>query len=179
MEKLDAFVQKIPDSRLFRGLGALQKCILIVAGVIVFLLTIVTVFLRYIMKVNVLGLDEVILIVIFWLYFFGAAQGSMEDSQIKADMISTVIKNQKIVAVCHFLARVIECAVISVCIKWSIDYMQKDLAVMPYTVVLSIPLAVSHIAMLFGFILMLVYHLYWLLFDFSKAVHILRGEEMK
>lgn len=41
---------------------------------------------------NVLGLDEIILLVIFWQYFIGAAQGSREDSQIKADMVSTVVK---------------------------------------------------------------------------------------
>ena len=34
---------------------------------------------------------------------------------------------------------------------------------MPYTVVLSLPLILSHVAMLFGFLLMLLYHVYWLL----------------
>ena len=80
-----------------------------------------------------------------------AQQGSGEDSQIKADMVSTVVKNKTVVAWCHLLARIIECGVIGVCIKWSIDYILKDMSVMPYTVVLSIPLVLSHAVMLVGF----------------------------
>lgn len=163
MEKLKQLVNWLPGSGLFRFLDRFQKSILILASALVFVLTVITVFMRYILKINVLGLDEVILIVIFWLYFLGAAQGSKEDSQIKADMISTVAKNQMVIAVCHLIARIVECTVICVCIKWSVDYLIKDSAVMPYTVVLSLPLILSHVAMLFGFLLMLLYHVYWLL----------------
>ena len=143
MEKLDAFTRYLGNCGLFHFFDAIQKWVLVFTGIIVFVLTIATVFLRYVLTMNVLGLDEIILLVIFWQYFIGAAQGSREDS--------------------HLLARIIECGVIGVCIKWSIDYILKDMSVMPYTVVLSIPLVLSHAVMLVGFALMLLYHIYWLL----------------
>lgn len=177
MEKFDAFVQKLSKSRMFICLEFVQKSVLVAAGAAVFVLTIVTVFLRYVLKINVMGLDEIILVVIFWMYFFGAAQGSKDDSQIKADMIGTILKNKKIIAVCHLIARIVECTVIVICIKWSIDYLLKDAAIMPYTVVLAIPLIVSHMAMFFGFILMMIYHLYWLMAEAAGIVHVMRREE--
>ena len=152
MEKLDAFTRYLGNCGLFHFFDAIQKWVLVFTGIIVFVLTIATVFLRYVLTMNVLGLDEIILLVIFWQYFIGAAQGSREDSQIKADMVSTVVKNKTVVAWCHLLARIIECGVIGVCIKWSIDYILKDMSVMPYTVVLSIPLVLSHAVMLLSLI---------------------------
>lgn len=121
MEKLDAFTRYLGNCGLFHFFDAIQKWVLVFTGIIVFVLTIATVFLRYVLTMNVLGLDEIILLVIFWQYFIGAAQGSREDSQIKADMVSTVVKNKTVVAWCHLLARIIECGVIGVCIKWSIS----------------------------------------------------------
>ena len=108
MEKLDAFTRYLGNCGLFHFFDAIQKWVLAFTGIIVFVLTIATVFLRYVLTMNVLGLDEIILLVIFWQYFIGAAQGSREDSQIKADMVSTVVKNKTVVAWCHLLARIIE-----------------------------------------------------------------------
>ena len=178
MEKLDAFTRYLGNCGLFHFFDAIQKWVLVFTGIIVFVLTIATVFLRYVLTMNVLGLDEIILLVIFWQYFIGAAQGSREDSQIKADMVSTVVKNKTVVAWCHLLARIIECGVIGVCIKWSIDYILKDMSVMPYTVVLSIPLVLSHAVMLVGFALMLPYHIYWLLTELVN-VGTLKKEEQQ
>mgnify|MGYP000840756246 FL=1 len=69
MEKLDDFTKRLGSCGLFRFFDAIQKWILVLTGVIVFVLTIATVFLRYVLTMNVLGLDEIILIVIFWQYF--------------------------------------------------------------------------------------------------------------
>jgi TRAP-type C4-dicarboxylate transport system permease small subunit len=179
MEKLDDFTKRLGNCGLFRFFDAIQKWILVLTGVIVFVLTIATVFLRYVLTMNVLGLDEIILIVIFWQYFIGAAQGSREDSQIKADMVSTVVKNKAVVAWCHLLARIIECGVIGVCIKWSVNYILKDMSVMPYTVVLSIPLVISHAVMLVGFALMLLYHVYWLLTELVNVCALKKEKEEK
>ena len=76
MEKLDAFTRYLGNCGLFHFFDAIQKWVLVFTGIIVFVLTIATVFLRYVLTMNVLGLDEIILLVIFWQYFIGAAQGS-------------------------------------------------------------------------------------------------------
>ena len=66
MEKLDAFTRYLGNCGLFHFFDAIQKWVLVFTGIIVFVLTIATVFLRYVLTMNVLGLDEIILLVIFW-----------------------------------------------------------------------------------------------------------------
>ena len=179
MKELDAFTRYLGNCGMFHFFDAIQKWVLVFTGIIVFVLTIATVFLRYVLTMNVLGLDEIILLVIFWQYFIGAAQGSREDSQIKAEIYTLSLHDAlPILAWCHLLARIIECGVIGVCIKWSIDYILKDMSVMPYTVVLSIPLVLSHAVMLVGFALMLLYHIYWLLTELVN-VGTLKKEEQQ
>mgnify|MGYP000388108149 FL=1 len=68
MEKLDAFTRYLGNCGLFHFFDAIQKWVLVFTGIIVFVLTIATVFLRYVLTMNVLGLDEIILLVIFWQY---------------------------------------------------------------------------------------------------------------
>ena len=61
MEKLDAFTRYLGNCGLFHFFDAIQKWVLVFTGIIVFVLTIATVFLRYVLTMNVLGLDEIIL----------------------------------------------------------------------------------------------------------------------
>ncbi len=140
---------------------SIHRGLVITASVLVFVLTIITVILRYIFKTSIFGLDEVTMVVIFYVYFFGAAQGSLEDSQIRADMIGTLVHNQAVVDVCHCIARFIECIVTAICFGWSVTYIKNDIAVMPYSLVLKIPLLVTHITLLIGFLLMFMYSLVW------------------
>jgi TRAP-type mannitol/chloroaromatic compound transport system permease small subunit len=51
---------------------------------------------RYIFEVAISGLDEITGHTAVWLYLMGAAYGSFNRSQIKAEMIHLVIKNQRI-----------------------------------------------------------------------------------
>ena len=60
MEKLDAFTRYLGNCGLFHFFDAIQKWVLVFTGIIVFVLTIATVFLRYVLTMNVLGLDEII-----------------------------------------------------------------------------------------------------------------------
>lgn len=55
MEKLDAFTRYLGNCGLFHFFDAIQKWVLVFTGIIVFVLTIATVFLRYVLTMNVLG----------------------------------------------------------------------------------------------------------------------------
>ena len=65
MEKLDAFTRYLGNCGLFHFFDAIQKWVLVFTGIIVFVLTIATVFLRYVLTMNVLGLDEIILAMLY------------------------------------------------------------------------------------------------------------------
>jgi len=75
-----------------------QKTIMIFTSLsIVFLLTASTI-LRYFFKTDIPGVEELLLLPIFWLYFMGGSQASYEDSHISGELLSTYVKNKKILS---------------------------------------------------------------------------------
>lgn len=161
---MDNFIEKMinfQEWKLFRIFEKINKTFIIAASVIVFLLTIVTVVLRYILKISIFGLDEIIMLVIFYVYMFGASQGSLEDSQIRADMVSTIFHNRKVIEVCHTFARLVEACVLAVCFLWSVTYIGNDLRIVPTTTILKIPEIFTHITLLIGFLFMLIFSAAW------------------
>lgn len=161
--------------KMFRFFEKINKTFIIVASVTVFLLTIVTVVLRYILQISIFGLDEIIMIVIFYVYMFGASQGSLEDSQIRADMVSTLVHNKKVVEICHSFARLVETGVLAVCFIWSLTYIGNDLRIVPMTRILKIPVIFTHITLLVGFLFMLIFSIAWLLRQCCVTIKLFKG----
>lgn len=161
--------------KVFRIFEKINKFFVITASVVVFLLTIVTVVLRYILHISIFGLDEVIMLVIFYVYMFGASQGSLEDSQIRADMVSTLVHNQKIVEVCHSFARLVEVGVLVICFLWSITYIGNDLRINPTSTILRIPEVFTHITLLIGFLFMLIFSIAWFLRQCCVTIKAFKG----
>ena len=86
----DKFMQCLP----MKVLVILQKIILALASTFVFLAMVIEVFVRYVLKSDLFGIEEVILAAVFYLYFFGGSLAGYEDSQIKADLISGALRNK-------------------------------------------------------------------------------------
>ncbi len=162
MGKSSDFFNKLGDALLNKGVLKAQYWVMVVSSIVVFVLTIVTVVLRYIFKVNIMGLDEVILLAVMYLYFFGAAQGSFENSHIKAGLIETFCKNRIVVGVDKVLVKIVELAVVTICFIWSIQYLKTDLATAPVSPGLKIPMFCNHLAVFIGFLFMIVTQLGWL-----------------
>ncbi|MCJ7856641.1 TRAP transporter small permease [Lachnospiraceae bacterium NSJ-143] len=175
---MNNFIDKMinfKEWRSYRFFENVNRGIIILASVVVFVLTIVTVVMRYIFKISIFGLDEVVMVVIFYVYFFGAAQGSLEDSQIRADMIGTLVHNKLVINLCHCAARLIEAIVIGICFCWSVTYILKDFQVMPYSLVLKIPLVVTHLTFLIGFLLMFLFSMAWFIRQCCITIDSIKG----
>ena len=91
------FYDKMCQSFLAKGIRSFYQTAIFVSGMIILLAMVATVVLRYVLKMNLFGMDEIILCFVFWFYFFGGVNGSREDSQIRADVAATLIKNKKAV----------------------------------------------------------------------------------
>lgn len=64
--------------------------------------------LPYRQPIFIFGVDEVILCFAIWFYFLGGINGSREDSQIHADIVSFLFKSQKSVWTLRLISRLIE-----------------------------------------------------------------------
>ncbi len=124
------------------------------------------VFIRYVLKGNFYGSDEIILIFAFWLYFIGAAYGSYENSHIKADLLNMYIKNMHYKDMVNLAAQTLTTAVNGVLLFWAFEFMLWAIEKNPLTTALKIPILIPRAAIFVGLSLMLFYHAYYLFTNF-------------
>jgi TRAP-type C4-dicarboxylate transport system permease small subunit len=83
---------KIEQTTFWKGLLKFQKAFLIIFGLAVVLVLAVECLGRPV-KFNFKGYEELLVIMVFWLYMFGCAYGSGEESHIAADILSVMMKD--------------------------------------------------------------------------------------
>lgn len=149
----------IGNSLLARGVKKTYQWFLFASGAAIVLAMLATVLLRYVFKTNLFGIEEIILTVAMWFYFLGGANGSMEDSQISADIVSVFIKSEKVRRWLSLFTRVIEIVVLVFFIVMTVRLLAINFVRYPTTQGLKIPFVVPQMAILVGFVLMLLYSL--------------------
>ncbi|MCR4709467.1 MAG: TRAP transporter small permease [Clostridiales bacterium] len=162
------FGAKFEESGFWKVLRSIVEWLMIICSVCCSGVLIISTFMRYCMSKNWYGSDEIILIFAFWLYFMGAIYCSYEDSHIKADIVSSLVKNirtKDAVALVAGIVLVIINAVLIVCV---IPYLQDGFLRMPRTTSLKIPLVIPRIAIMLSMILMEFYHVYYLIKHFVE-----------
>ncbi len=127
---------------------------------------------RYIFHLDIYGNEEIILILAWWLYFIGAMNGSMEDSQIKAEMMDIFLKNRIVLMKIKGIAKIIEGIVFAASSVLSINLVKLNMIKMPKTTALKIPFTVAQFPIALGFIFMAFYAFYYV-----KGYH--RSAEVK
>jgi TRAP-type C4-dicarboxylate transport system permease small subunit len=112
---------------------------------------------RYVFEVAISGLDEITGHTAVWLYLMGAAYGSLDRSQIKAEMVHLVIKNQRILNIVRVISTLIGAVVAGYMVTWSYGYVRWSILKHEVTPTLQTPTVVFQIAILIGAILMVYY----------------------
>jgi len=156
-----------------------SKCWKIVYGIVGGLTSVVAAFLtlfvfitvisRYVFKSDIFGSEEIILLFTWWMYFIGGIGGSIEDSQIKADMIDVLVSNKIIVDICKGIAGILEFIVFVLCGILAANLVATNLVKMPVTTGLRIPMVCLQIPLVIGFFGMALYGLYWGLYYITRS----------
>ena len=162
------FGAKFEKSGFWKGLRTLVEWLMIICSVCCSGVLIISTFMRYCMSKNWYGSDEIILIFAFWLYFMGAIYCSYEDSHIKADIVSSLVKNIRTKDAVALVAGVVLVVINAVLIVCVIPYLQDGFTRMPLTTSLKIPLVIPRIAIMLSMILMEFYHVYYLIKHFVQ-----------
>lgn len=152
-------IARIGNSRFTKVIRNVYQSAIFLSGMIILLAMIATVLLRYVFKMNLFGMDEIILCFVFWFYFFGGVNGSMEDSHIRADVAATFIKSEKVLWGLRLVTRSIEIVVQVFLIVLSVQLFITNCQRMPSTQGLKIPYIVPQFAIVVGFILMTLYNI--------------------
>ena len=160
--------QEVPLSigRPLRILLAVQKAILVVCSLILAFVFFVVVILRYGFQADLFAYEEWVLMFAFWLYFIGGAQGSFENTHIKADFINAWVKSARIKWVIGIVTLGLETLVGAVLSYWGFLMVLEDAAQYPNwpaTVAWKIPFVVPRFGIFLGLTLMTLFtalHLY-------------------
>lgn len=161
------FVQKIKHSRFWRLTIRLQQTLLILMSVFVVLIMCVEVLLRYVFKSDLFGIEEIVVIAAFWLYFMGSSYGVYDKSHVKADIIPQLlsVRNAKKLSVVINFTIAILCIVYG---YWATDMVFYSIEWMPKTTGLRIPIFISQTSILLGYILMSFYSLVYSLEELAE-----------
>lgn len=148
------------ESILFKALLKIQNFLVAFTSGMVIIFVVTSVFMRYILKMDFTGSEELITIVAMWLYYIGGAKASMNEKHIRADILGPIIKTPKKRAIQGIVVDAISAGVISIFTWWGIQYVIWNFQKGVVSVALEIPLTVSQVALVVGFIFMLFFTLH-------------------
>ena len=161
-------IEDIPQGlhRPVRLMLALQKILLVAASLVLAFVFFFVVILRYGFEGDLFAYEEWVLVVAFWLYFIGGAQGSFDNTHIKADFMAAMISSARARWLLANLTLALELAALVVMCWWGAVMVLEDVAEYPgwpKTVAWKIPFVVPRFGIFLGFVLMGLYtalHLY-------------------
>ena len=130
-------IAKIENSIVFRALLKVEVAVLIITSVLAAAFVFAGVFLRYVLKSNFFGQEEILTVVAMWL--------------------SSAFKSPKAKKIVELVILVVSFAVILVFCIWGCEYMKFNLTFKSVTTGLKIPMYLSQLPLLVGFIMMELY----------------------
>lgn len=115
---------------------------------------------RYVLKSDLFAYEEWLLPTCFWIYFLGSAVGTYEDSQIRADILASLIKNERLKLLRKLAVTVIEFVITIILVYWAVLMLIDEIAYYPNwqtTIALEIPFIVPRMGIAIGLLFMAIY----------------------
>lgn len=146
-------------SAIDRGIMKLFSFVMAYANAAICIMILAGAFLRYVLKKDFYGQEELVLLVAFWMYFVGSAVATRKDTQVSADLVTSMLKSEKAIAILVFIRTVITAFLFGVLAKWAIDYLAWSVQMRPTTAVYKIPMYFVHASLVVSFVLSVLYQI--------------------
>lgn len=155
--------ERVENFFLWKWFLSIERFLMIFNSIAVVLTIATNVVCRYVLHINFAGSDEILIIFALWLYFIGGLYGNYEDIQIKADVLSIMVKKESVLRIFNIIQKAIALAVSIVLAVWAYQYLTFCLKVGGYTAVFHLPMLLSRGALVFGYMAPILYNVYHLL----------------
>ncbi len=162
--------KKAIAKKVWYGANTVQGFILFVLMMAVMILVFVQVVLRYVLRMPLMGIEELLLFPTIWLYMLGGAASSWERTHISCGILTLYIKRETSMAMFNIVKNVLSIVVCGWLMYWAHWYFTYSLRVMKESATLYIPLVFGESALFFGLLLMFIYTLVELGDDILKLV---------
>src|SRR5659263_290848 len=155
----------LSSKSLWNGLLCLQRWIMIVTSIFMVVIVFASVVIRYIFKSDLYGIEEIVTMVAFWLYFIGSSYGSYEKTQISADLITNCLKKEKHKQLLNIIKLIISLVILTIVLFWAFQFILFSIKMDPRSAIYRFPMIVPQSSILIGFILMTFYTIVYLYED--------------
>ncbi len=152
-------------SLLWNSLLTVQKIIMIITSLFLPIIVFASVIMRYIFKTDLYGIEEIVTLVAFWLYFIGSSYGSYDKSQISADILSGFMKNEKHKFILGIITQFVSLIILIVVDVWATQFIGWSLKMNPKTAIYRFPIVIPQLSVLIGLFLMTFYNFVYLVQD--------------
>lgn len=156
-------MNSIENTFLWKMAITILRLILILTSASAVLFIVISVFMRYILRSSLFGVEEIILLAAMWLYFIGGVYGSYKNNHITAEVLPTYIKSQRVKKILRIFVRAFCLAISIVFAVWGTIYIKWCFKVGGATVGLHIPLIYLRFPLYISFILMCLFNIYHLI----------------
>lgn len=140
-----------------KATNSIWNAIMIITCVAVTALIMIAALMRYILKIDFYGSEEIILYVAFWLYFIGSISSSRDNTHINANMISLFTHNPKIIRTIE-ACKTVFCLMIGLlALKWSFDYICWTFATGGRSSVFKMPTIIAQFPIFLSYAFWVIY----------------------
>ena len=141
------------------ALSKIIQAVVVILSLFVASAMVLGIVLRSVLNAPMLGLEEIILFSVMWLYMMGAALASRERSHLSADFVSVVVSNARVRHGLHLLATLVSLVMVLAFVVWSYDLLAWGFSKQRSTPVFQLPLYLSQASMFCASLLFLFYML--------------------
>lgn len=117
----------------------------------------IQVFLRYVLRAPLMGIEELLLFPTTWLYLFGAIKASQEKNQIVARILEIFLKKERSVYLLRMIAAILSTLVLVWLVYWGYDYLKYLIRMQKVSPLLFIPMIYSEALVFISFIMITFY----------------------
>lgn len=140
-------------------MNSLAKIILVLLLITIAGLQFTQVVTRYILEKPMMGLEEILLYPVLWLYILGSVNASREDTQIRANVLEVFIKSEKTKQIQLIIADIISLIIGLWLIYWAWDFLEYSFRVGKESPTLYIPTIYADAGLFIGLSLMCIFTL--------------------
>ena len=165
---MDLFT-KIRTNPVWKAIAKLQEIVLVVCGALSCLIFVVEVLMRYVLKMDFLGYDEIILLFAIWLYFIGGSFAMYRREHISAEMMGLFLKGRSL-EFGRMIVTWLTFVITVILAYWGIDFFQYAMSRPATTTVWRMPKLWAQAALTVGYIMMSLYGLFNAAEDTAKFI---------
>jgi len=143
-------LEKLKNSKAWKVLIAIQEWLLMILGVGVVLIVASTSILSSFLNINFPGNEELLIIVVFYLYMIGCAYGAYEKSHITAEIIDVIVKDGIFKETVYVIRWILTFILGVVFMIWAISLVQWSLENELKTLVFRLPIALGQASIVIG-----------------------------